>query len=351
MKRLLLLSLISLTLNTKSWAAPEVVVSIKPVHSIVAALMDGVGKPKLLLQGNESPHDFSMRPSQAKSIQDADLVIWIGENLEGFLTKPVSNLSQGAVSMEIMELAGIKKLEYRDHDEHDHASHKKGHDDDHKDEHKHDEDKHDHDEHKDEQDHETHSEDKHDHEEHKEEEAHAGHDHGSDGIDPHVWLNTDNMKIAAQEIAKKLKELDPDNASSYDKNAKTINASLESLEVEIKGVTASIKNKEYVVFHDAYQYFENQFGLQKPITITLNPEVPPGAARIKEIREEVQEHSISCLFSEPQFSSKVLEVVSENTGKKIATIDPIGSALDAGKDHYSKTLLQLANRLSDCLSG
>ena len=337
MKRLLLLSLISLTLNTKSWAAPEVVVSIKPVHSIVAALMDGVGKPKLLLQGNESPHDFSMRPSQAKSIQDADLVIWIGENLEGFLTKPVSNLSQGAVSMEIMELAGIKKLEYRDHDEHDHASHKKTHDEGHKDEH----------------DHEEHSghghEDEHD--EHKEEEAHAGHDHGDDDTDPHVWLDTDNMQVAAVEIVKKLKELDPENAGIYDQNAKKLNAELEKLEAEIKGITSSIKSKEYVVFHDAYQYFEKQFGLEKPITITLNPEIAPGAARIKEIREEVQEHSISCLFSEPQFSPKVLEVVSENTGKTIATIDPLGSALDAGKDHYSKTLLQLANRLSDCLSG
>jgi zinc transport system substrate-binding protein len=341
MKRLLLLSLISLALNTKSWAAPEVVVSIKPVHSIVAALMEGVGKPKLLLQGNESPHDFSMRPSQAKSIQEADLLIWIGESLEGFLAKPVKNLGQGTTSMEILELAGIRKHEFRDHDEHDHASHKKTHDEGHKDEHDHEE----HSGHGHEDEHDEHKD------EHKEEEAHAGHDHGDDDTDPHVWLDTDNMQVAAVEIVKKLKELDPENAGIYDQNAKKLNAELEKLEAEIKGITSSIKSKEYVVFHDAYQYFEKQFGLEKPITITLNPEIAPGAARIKEIREEVQEHSISCLFSEPQFSPKVLEVVSENTGKTIATIDPLGSALDAGKDHYSKTLLKLANSFSNCLSG
>lgn len=346
MKRLLLLSVATLAFNTQSLAAPEVVVSIKPLHSIVSSVMDGVGEPKLIIEGSTSPHDFSLRPSQAKNIQDADLVVWIGKGLEIPLIKALETIPQDTKVIEVEELKGLKQYEFRE-DGHDHGSHDEhsghGHD-----EHKHEEAEHKHDDHK----HDNHAKAEHKHDDHahddQKKDSHAGHDHAEGGIDPHLWLDIDNMKVVTASIAETLKTMDPENAARYEANAKTLKESLGALEAEVAGIVKPAQSLEYVVFHDAYQYFEKQFGLKQPIAITLNPEVPPGAARIREIRKEVEENAISCLFSEPQFSPKVLEVVAENTQREIAVIDPLGSTIEPGKDHYSRTLLQMAKSFEGC---
>jgi zinc transport system substrate-binding protein len=341
-------------------AAPNVVVSIKPLHSLTTGVMKGVGEPELILDGLTSPHDFNLKPSQAKSIQNSDLVIWIGEGLEGFLVKSLENLEGKTDTLEIMDIKSISLLDYREHDDHeghkDHDEHA-GHDHDEDKEHKHEEHaedkdhKHDHDEHK----HEEHAEDKshsdhddHDHEEHAEHKDEHGHAHG-DGKDPHVWLDIDNAKTITMAIATTLSKNDPENAETYTANAKSMIKKLASLDADLEKSLADNLSQKYIVFHDAYQYFEKHFGLKEAISVTLNPEVQPSAARIKELQHEVEENKITCLFSEPQFSPKVLKVVSENTTATIATLDPLGSQIDKGEDQYFQMMSSLANSFDDCV--
>lgn len=345
MLRTLFIALSSTLAISTANAAPNVVVSIKPLHSLTSGVMKGVGEPELLLDGATSPHDFNLKPSQAKSIQDADLIIWIGEGLEGFLIKSLENLEGKTETLEAMEVKGISLLDYREHD--DHEEHK-----DHKD---HSEDKdhnHGHDEHK----HDEHAEDKkhsdHDHEEHaehKDDKHDHGHAHSEGDKDPHVWLDIDNAKTITLEIAKKLSKKDPKNAEAYSANAKSMIERLDALDTEIQDTIEDNRTQKYVVFHDAYQYFEKHFGMAQAISITLNPEIQPSAARIKELQHEVEENKISCLFSEPQFSEKVLKVVAENTTASISTLDPLGSEIEKGEEQYFKMMTAMANRFDDCL--
>jgi len=322
MLRTFLISLSSTVAITAANAAPNVVVSIKPIHSLTAGVMKGVGEPELLLDGATSPHDFNLKPSQAQSIQDADTIIWIGEGLESFLIKPMENQGDPKKSMELMDVKEVSLLDYREHEDHD--DHEK---------------------------HEEHDEDKHEdeHAEHKDEESHDGHNHAEGGKDPHIWLDIDNAKTITSAIAETLSKSDPENASTYASNAAEMMQKLDALDMQLTATLKGSQDKEYVVFHDAYQYFENHFGLSKPLSITLNPEVQPSAARVKEIQEEVSEHKISCMFSEPQFSPKVLSVVAENTSATISTIDPLGSLIEKGEDHYFKMMSDLATNLSNCL--
>lgn len=347
MLRSFLIALSSTAAITTASAAPNVVVSIKPVHSLATGVMKGIGEPTLLIEGTTSPHDFTMRPSQAQNIQDADIVIWIGEGMESFLTKSMENEGNHKKSMELMDVKGISLLEYREHahgDDHgkhkEHAEHK---DDDH--DHKHGEE---HAEHKHEEGHDHKHDEAHAHGE-KKEDAHHGHNHAEGGKDPHIWLDIDNAKTITTAIAEKLSKKDPENASTYTSNATQMIQKLDALNTQLTATLQGSQNKEYVVFHDAYQYFENHFGLSKPIPITLNPEVQPSAARIKEIQEEVTEHKVSCMFSEPQFSPKVLSVVAENTSATISTIDPLGALIEKGENHYFEMMGNLATNLSNCL--
>jgi len=342
MLRSLFIALSSTIAITTASAAPNVVVSIKPLHSLTAGVMKGVGEPDLIIDGVTSPHDFNLKPSQAKTIQDSDLVIWIGEGLEGFLVKSLENLEGKSDTLEIMDLEGISLLDYRDHDDHEgHKDH-----DEHAEDKEH---KHDHDEHK----HEEHAEDKdhsdHDHEEHAEhkDEHDHGHDHG-EGKDPHLWLDIDNAKTITMEVAKSLSKNDPENAETYTANAKAMIKRLTALDADLEKSLADNRSQKYIVFHDAYQYFEKHFGLSEAISVTLNPEVQPSAARIKELQHEVEENKITCLFSEPQFSPKVLKVVAENTTAKIETLDPLGSQFEKGEDQYFEMMTSLSNSFDDC---
>jgi len=337
MLRTLLIALSSSVAIATANAAPNVVVSIKPIHSLTAGVMKGIGEPTLLLDGTTSPHDFSLKPSQAQSLQDSDVIIWIGEGLETFLVKSMQNQGNDKISLELMDVEGVSLLEYREHDHHDHEKHDDH--DDHEDE--------DHSEHKHDDEH-GHKEE--DHAEHKHEEDHDdGHDHAAGGKDAHLWLDIDNAKVITNKIAKALSSKDAENANTYKANAKSMIEKLNALDTKLGKIMQGSQDKEYVVFHDAYQYFEKHFGLAKPLAITLNPEVQPSAARVKEIQDEVSEHKITCMFSEPQFSPKVLSVVAENTSASISTLDPLGSAVEKGEEHYFKMMNTLATSLSNCL--
>ncbi len=300
-------------------AEPKVVVSIKPIHSLVAGVMENVGEPELLLNGTVSPHDYNLKPSQAQSLQDADLVVWMGESLETFLIKPIGNLNLASKALEILEIEGLTLHKYRGIGEHDdHAKHEE---------------------------HEEHD----DHAKHEEHAGHEGHNHDENSSDPHLWLDIENAIRITQSIAKKLATIDPENKTQYEKNATKVAENLNSLKADISNKLQNTSKKNYIVFHDAYQYFKKQFELAVPTPVTIHPEIPLGAARIKELQNEIAEHGISCLFSEPQFSPKVTKVIAENTDAKISVLDPLGSGVRVGSSHYFEMMSNLANDFGECL--
>ena len=311
-----ILSILSLfTIFSPAYADIKVVASIKPIHSLASYLMDGVGKPDLIVDGYASPHGFAMKPSHAKMLQNADLIFWVGEDLENFLEKPLKSIAKKAEKIELMETKGLKKLKFRERnifEEHGHDEHKEhGHKEDKHDDHKHDE----HKEH-------GHKEDKHD--------DHHGHAHGEH--DPHIWLDPINAKSILSEMAVHLIEKDPNNASAYKANLKKAHKALDNLtkkvKFELKGDFKSI------VFHDAYQYFEKRFGVNVLGAFTVNTDVLPGAEQLAEIREIIEHEKVTCVFSEPQFNPDIIKAVAKDTNIKTGVIDPLGATLNPGKDLY-----------------
>ena len=326
-------------LNSSVNADVKVVASIKPIHSLVSYVMDGVGKPDVIVDGYNSPHGFSLKPSHAKMIENADLIIWVGEDLEAFLEKPLDTIAKKAVNIEVMDLKGIKKLKFREknifegHDDHGHDEHKEhGHKEDKHDDHGHKEDKHD--EHKEH----GHKEDKHD------DHGHEGHAHGEH--DPHVWLDPMNAKVIVKEVTKQLVKLDPENGSKYKANSKKAIADLDALTKSIKKDLK--KDLRFVVFHDAYQYFENRFGIQVLGALTVNADVMPGAEQLAEIREVIEHEKVNCLFSEPQFNPSIIKSIAKDTKVKTGVLDPLGATLDKGKGMYQKLLKDMSSSFKGC---
>ena len=274
-----ILSILSLfTIFSPVKADIKVVASIKPIHSLASYLMDGVGKPDLIVDGYASPHGFAMKPSHAKMLQNADLIFWIGEDLESFLEKPLNSIAKKAEKIELMEIKGLNKLEFRErnifegHDDHGHDEHKK--EDEHK-EHGHKEDKHD------EHGHDDHIEDEHKEHGHKEDKHDDHHEHAHGEHDPHIWLDPMNAKVILKEMAEHLIENDQENASTYKANLKKALKDLDKLTKKVK----SELNKDFksIVFHDAYQYFEKRFDVNVLGAFTVNTDVLPGAEQLSEI--------------------------------------------------------------------
>ena len=322
----------------------NVVTSIKPVNSLVAAVMNGVSDPTLLVDGAASPHTYALKPSQARQLQDADLVFWMSHDLEAFLEKSIEGIATKATSVELMDSHGLIKLNFREggaFDSHDHDD-EEAHDD-----HGHDEKKHDdhgHDDH-------GHDESKHDdhgHDEHKHDDD--GHDeHGHDGVDPHVWLDPVNAKALVHEIEEALVEADPANAASYEANAEALMTELDSLVAEIDAELAPVRDRGFIVFHDAYQYFESRFGLSAVGSITVSPEVLPGAERVRKLQDKVRDLGATCVFSEPQFEPKLVTTVTENTEAGTGILDPLGATIKDGPELYFTLIRKMAKSLKDCL--
>jgi len=318
-----ILSIISLlTIFSPANADIKVVASIKPIHSLASYLMDGVGKPDLIVDGYASPHGFAMKPSHAKMLQNADLIFWVGEDLENFLEKPLKSIAKKAEKIELMEIKGLTKLEFRERNIFDNH-------DDHK-EHGHKEDKHDdHKEH-------GHKEDKHD--------DHHGHGHGEH--DPHIWLDPMNAKVILSEMAEHLIENDQENASKYKANLKKAHKELDKLTKKVK----SDLNKDFksIVFHDAYQYFEKRFDVNVLGAFTVNTDVLPGAEQLSEIREVIEHEKVSCVFSEPQFNPDIIKAVAKDTNIKTGVIDPLGATLNPGKSLYFDLIRNMSKSFKGC---
>ena len=339
----------------------EVVVSIKPIHSLVAGVMSGVGSPTLIVEGNGSPHTYSLKPSHAAKIETADLIFWVGHRLEPFLEKPLESLGAKGRVVELMDTEGLVHLAFRegggfeghDHDHGDHDDHgntKKGHDD-----HGPAKDDDHHAEKHDEHDHEKAKHDDHDREHHAE--KHDDHDrghsddaHDEDGDDPHIWLNPLNAKVMVREIARNLAKVDPSNTATYKNNADAMLTQIDSVSAKISATLEPVRGRPFIVFHDAYQYFEDRFGLQAAGSITTSPEVMPGAARIKEMQKRVRDLGAVCVFSEPQFTPKLISVVTEGSAAKQGVLDPLGAALSPGPDLYITLIKNIAGSMATCLS-
>ncbi len=329
-------------INFSANADIKVVASIKPIHSLASYLMDGVGKPDLIVDGYNSPHGFALKPSHAKMLQNADLIFWVGEDLESFLEKPLKSIAKKAEKIELMEIKGLNKLKFRErnifdgHDDHGHDEHKE---DEHK-EHGHKEDKHDdhgHDEHK---------EDEHKEHGHKEDKHDDHHEHAHGEHDPHIWLDPMNAKVILSEMAEHLIENDQENATKYKANLKKAHKDLDKLTKKVK----SELNKDFksIVFHDAYQYFEKRFGVNILGAFTVNTDVLPGAEQLSEIREVIEHEKVSCVFSEPQFNPDIIKAVAKDTNIKTGVIDPLGATLNPGKNLYFVLIRNMSKSFKGC---
>lgn len=286
----------------------HVIASIKPVHSLVASVMLGVGEPLLLVQGAASPHTYSLKPSQAAALEKADVVFWIGPGLETFLEKPLEILATKAQAVSLLDVEGVNLLLPREGGAF---------------------------------------------ETHGYEDAHAGND-GHGEADAHAWLDPRNAIIFATAIAKALSVADPANTPRYTANAKALATRLEALESEIAAMLSSVKGRRFIVFHDAYQYFENRFDMEAAGSVTVSPDVLPGAARISELRQKVKHLGVACVFSEPQFEPKLVSVITEGTATQTGVLDPEGGGTslgtNPGPDQYFVLMRNLAGSLRDCLS-
>jgi zinc transport system substrate-binding protein len=319
----------------------NVVASIKPVHSLVAGVMQGVGAPALLVKGASSPHDYSMRPSDAHALDGAQVVFWVGEGLETFLSKPLAALASEALIVPLSGTQGIELLATREGGiwaEHEHG----------------DSDAEAHPEHAEDEDHAEHA---HDaaatQEEHHDEEEHAGHEdedgHAHGEFDMHLWLDPHNAGAMVGAIVAALSEADPENAAGYQSNASALRAQLHELDDSLGVRLEPVGDRPFVVFHDAYQYLENRYGLNAVGSITVDPRRRPGAQRLAQIQHRLEELDAACVFFEPQFEPALVDTVIEGTSAKKGVLDPLGADLDAGPDQYFQLMNGLTDSLIDCL--
>jgi len=323
---------------------PNVVTDIAPIQSLAALVMGDLGAPVALMRQGASPHDYALRPSDAEALQSADLVLWTGPELAPWLAEMVGKVAPEAVSVPLAELDGAVELPFREgatFEKHVHGE--EGHDD-HADDDDHDA-------------HDDHSDDDHAHDDHAGDDIahddhagddHADHDHAGESHDPHSWLDPMNGRIWLGEIATQLAALDPDNAETYRANATTAQAQLDEMIQTISTEMAPLQDMKFIVFHDAYQYFENRFGLSAAGAISLSDASAPSPARIREIQDEIKAQNVTCVFSEPQFSAALVETVLDGTSAKSAVIDPLGVAITPGAEFYGDLIKGVAAAFASC---
>ncbi|WP_411993223.1 zinc ABC transporter substrate-binding protein ZnuA [Agarivorans sp. DSG3-1] len=278
-----------------SWAAnPNILVSIKPLQLIVTSLTEGELAVDYLVSPNVSPHDYALRPSDVRAIREADLLIWVGDELEPFLSKPLSQTDTSQLAL--LDLPGL-----------DHIDGDKGHE-------------------------------HHDHE---------GHHHD---VDPHIWLGPSEARVIAAAITEKLISKMPETSEHFQQQLTRFNQHLDKLEQSIGQQLAPVQQQGYFVFHDGYSYFERQFALNRLGEFTINPQRRPGAKSLLNIRQQLEQGKAKCIFAEPQFDGALLESISQHSGAKISMLDPLGISVNNNKDGYFELLQQLADAYSDCLS-
>ena len=283
----------------------DVVVSIKPVHALVAGVMGETGKPRLMVTGAASPHTYQMRPSEAQALGSADLVVWVGEGMETFLDRPIENLGSSAEVLTLYEAAGMELLPNREggiwndedpevrvdeHDDHDHRE-----------------------------------------------------------LDLHIWLDPGNARRIVGAVADALIRIDPDRAGTYRGNAEAMRMRIDALESSLGVQLAPVRQNAFIVFHDGYRYFEHAFGLNSKGTIAVDPARPPSAKRLSELRGALLEHDIRCVFAEPQFEPDLVQTVIEGSAVRTAALDPLGENVEPGPDAWFKMMRGLGDAVTDCL--
>ena len=301
MLRTIILSLLIFMMNQfQTNAEFRVVASIKPVHSLVAAIMKGAGQPAIILNGSGSPHSHNLKPSKAILLAKANMIFWIGPELEAFLQKSINTIGASAISVELGKLDGLNKIPNRDFDDFENPSRS------------------------------------------------AEHDHGT--TDPHIWLDPENAKIMALNIATTLAHADPDNAATYKSNANILLIQLDNLSKETSAKLATIKGEPFFTHHDAFQYFEARFGLTSKGALISNAEIVPGARHIAQITKKLKTLGAICLFTEPQLSQKLINSLAQDTNIKIAQLDPLGTNIKNGAELYFVLIRTMTKSFYDCLS-
>ena len=284
----------------------EVVASIKPIHSLVAGVMEGDLAPHLIVDGPASPHTFSLRPSSARALERADVIFWVGRNLEPFLEKSIESRSGKAAVVTLIEAPNVDPMPFRegamfeadiDADDPDGRE--------------------------------------------NEEEA---------TLDPHIWLDPARAQMLVRAIAQALTTAAPEHAPLYAANAQKLQARIEMLSAEIDTILSPVRERSFFVFHDGYRYMERRYGLEAAGSITVSPDALPSAGRVRDIRDKIRSLDATCVFSEPQFSPKLVDVVTADTSAKTGVLDPLGVGIPAGPDHYFTLMRDMAASMRDCLS-
>ncbi|HEU0071980.1 MAG TPA: zinc ABC transporter substrate-binding protein [Alphaproteobacteria bacterium] len=288
---------------------PKVLATIKPLHALASTVMEGVGRPDLLLRANSSAHTYSLRPSDAQAIQRAGLIFWIGPGYEAFMAKAIKALPQAGKAVQMSAAPGVALLPTREggvweDDDHGHAGH-----------------------------------------------SHAGQDADDDEHDMHLWLDPENAKAIVAAMSAALAKADPANAARYDANARASAAAIDALDAQLAAKLAPLKDKPFIVFHDAYQYYEKRYGLSAVGSITVTPDRVPGPRRLSELRKKIADQGALCVFNEPQFTSGLVGTVLSSTKARAGTLDPLGAKAPDGAAGYAGLMTDLALGLSDCLLG
>jgi zinc transport system substrate-binding protein len=305
---LLLWSLLGLAIP--AWAdTPKVLVTIKPIYSLVAGLMQGIGEPELLMSGAQSPHTFTLRPSHINKLAAAELIVWIGEDFETFLPRTLASLTPQTRVLGLLGSHGIARLSLRhggvwEH-RHEHTASS-----------------------------------------HSEPGARAG---KATASDPHIWLSPHNAREIVTLVKQALIALDPANTSLYQDNAREMKTRLNEMDQRLLARLTPVQWVPFIVFHDAYQYFERHYRLNAIGSITLSPDRMPGARRLHDIRAKLEALEAQCIFSEPQFEPKLIKTIVAGTKVRTGVLDPLGADLPAGVDAYFKLMTRLTDQLVACL--
>ncbi|MDQ0548068.1 zinc ABC transporter substrate-binding protein ZnuA [Pantoea agglomerans] len=303
------LTAFSVTASLTLPAQANVVASLKPVGFIAAAIADGVTPVDVLLPDGASEHDYSLRPSDAKRLKNADLVVWVGPEMEAFMAKSAAELP-AQKNLAMVNIDGVKPLLISGGED----------------------------------------EDEHTAEKSEEQDADAHHHHHGE-FNMHLWLSPEIARKTAVAIHGKLLELMPQDKAKLDANLQQFEVALADTDKRVSAQLAPVRNKGYFVFHDAYAYFEKQYGLSPTGHFTVNPEIQPGAQRLHQIRTQLVEQKAVCVFAEPQFRPAVIDAVARGTQVRKGTLDPLGTDISLAKDSYVKFLSQLSSQYESCLNG
>ncbi len=292
---------------SQAWAQDaKVVVTIKPLHSLTAGVMAGVGDPYLLVQGNSSAHTYALKPSDASKLTHADVFFRMSETMEPFTVKVANSLPKRVQVVTLQGTRGLKLLPRRtgstfEQDDHDH-------------DHKH------------------------------------GHDHGRAAMDGHAWLDPVNAKVIVDRLVQVLSAKEPARAATFRGNGDALKTKLDALVAELDRDLAPVAKRPFIVFHDALQYFERRFNLRAVGSISVSPEVPPSAQRLSALRKRIKALGAVCVLAEPQFDDRLVGNLVEGTRARTGTIDPEGANIEPGAELYFKLLRNLSRDLRACLA-